>query len=233
MYFMTRIIELLNDASDFFYQIYRETRNWIYPFYYISDFFWDLCDAFNDLAWYFYDFALWVNDAAGKVEEILSYHDIYSYFRDFLDAGWDAWMWVLDAAGNIRRGVDSWWASVRYDVMDWIDAAGDALEAQMAGLASWVDDIQAFIDELEIDFPDISGILDWFTDWGGHVLATVNTWWNSRLLEVQELINSAAAGVAAMAEGWQEVKSDVVEFFNDPLEWLWTRFTDWFLGPEV
>jgi len=24
----------------------------------------------------------------------------------------------------------------------------------------------------------------------------------------------------------------VLEFFTDPLEWLWVRFTDWFLGPE-
>jgi len=25
----------------------------------------------------------------------------------------------------------------------------------------------------------------------------------------------------------------IQDFFNDPVEWLWAKFTDWFLGREV
>ncbi|GAI90757.1 unnamed protein product, partial [marine sediment metagenome] len=52
-------------------------------------------------------------------------------------------------------------------------------------------------------------------------------------LDVRDLIDSAIEELRPFIEGWQEIKDSVLEFFVDPLEWLWTRFTNWFLGPEV
>ena len=62
--------------------------------------------------------------------------------------------------------------------------------------------------------------------------AWLTTWWNSRLEDIQGLINSAFTIREGLWTGWQDWRDKVVEFFTDPLEWLLAKFTDWFLGPE-
>lgn len=58
------------------------------------------------------------------------------------------------------------------------------------------------------------------------------TWWNSRLLDVNNLINSAFMLRQSWWSGWQEIRNTVFAFFENPLDWLLDKFTDWFLGPE-
>ncbi|KKK66018.1 hypothetical protein LCGC14_2968300, partial [marine sediment metagenome] len=74
----------------------------------------------------------------------------------------------------------------------------------------------------------------WVTIYPGLVsFAWLTTWWNERLADVAGLIDSAFTIREGLWDGWQDVRGAVLEFFSDPLEWLWSKFTDWFLGPEV
>ncbi|GAH38074.1 unnamed protein product, partial [marine sediment metagenome] len=60
----------------------------------------------------------------------------------------------------------------------------------------------------------------------------LSIWWNARLLDINSLIESWTVTLSPFWEGWQEIRESVFEFFTDPLTWLETKFTDWFLGEE-
>ncbi|MBA7580684.1 hypothetical protein ES708_22578 [subsurface metagenome] len=73
----------------------------------------------------------------------------------------------------------------------------------------------------------ITELIDW-----DRVTTFINDWWSDRLLDIQLLFDSWTLTLAPFWEGWQDVKDSVVEFFADPVEFVWARFTNWFLGPE-
>ena len=64
-------------------------------------------------------------------------------------------------------------------------------------------------------------------------IGTVGEWWRSRVLEVAALIDTRLKESESLWAGWQDFRGTVADFFSDPLEFLLSRFTDWFLGPEV
>lgn len=232
MQFMYWIIERLNDVSGFFYSLYLDVSGWGPLFWLAAVIFYQLHIVFAELAWRFMDFSAWVSDVAGKVSQILSPDAIYSYFRYWFDAAINAWDWVVNAFQTIWQTVDIWWSSTWLTVQGYIDAAISGAQALVGQLESWLAVLQSAWDGFKGMIPTIDEVISWWGNWTGNVLAFVNTWWEGTIKSVQDLITTALKEAEPLWSGWQEIREQVFEFFANPVQWLWTRFTDWFLGPE-
>jgi len=233
MSFMNWIIEELNDASDFFYSIYREVNDWVWPFWLAAEFFYDLCRVFNWLAWDFLDFADWVNDVAYKITSFFTELDLDAWFQQWKTRILDSWDWVRYAWSNVTSIVGEWWSTTWTDVKGYIDIATQGLDTLKAAWDSF----------WRVTFPEWTGKLDslraawdnfWTTTFPNLVsFQWLTEWWNTRLMEIDQLINDTVRTWFPFYDDLVELWNGIVEFFVDPLEWLLDRFTDWFLGPEV
>ena len=206
MSFLNWIVEDLNAASDFFYDIYREVLDWVYPFWLAAGFFYDLSRVFNWLAYDFADFAEWVYDTVDKLGTILSWSTILSLIRSWLPDledvvdWWNSWrIWVFQEIAN-------WWSFTQTAVQGWIDTATQGLSEL---ITAW-DNFWTVIFPTLVDFTGLA------------------TWWTATMGEVLNLIDTAFTLRASLWEGWQEIRNQVVEFFADPLEWLYSRFEEFF-----
>jgi len=205
---------------------------WNWPLDELFYFFKELSDFTAELSGYFYDASNWYDWVAANIGEGLSWSTIWDLIISYVPNLVEIRDWFYYWWEHVRGEIDTWWATTMVEVQGWISSAQNLLQTQLNSLSSWVSNIQAFIDELELDFPDVSAILAWFTDWQGHIHTYIHTWWSSALLEVQSLINSAFIERESWWAGWSEFRDQVAAFFTDPLEFIWSRFTDWFLGPE-
>lgn len=232
MAFMDWIIERLGDVSGFFYDIYREVLDWVYPFWLAADFFYNLHLLFNGLAWDFYDFANWVDDVVDELRDILSWSNIRSLIRGWLPDledvvdWWDRW-WVW-----VGHEIDDWWDSTKNTVQGWIHYAE-------VRISDWIDSLERALTTLQAawnDFKDRIPALDelwlWFTAWWANVLENLIDWGALTGTQIDSLIDSWFKSYEPFWAGWQDVRDNVIEFLTDPLTWLQDRFTDWFLGPE-
>lgn len=232
MWFLNSIVSWLTSAKDFFYDAYLEVRAWVYPFYYLSYPLYSLYTTFYYLAYYFSDFNEWVDWAANEIGNILSYSNIYSYFRTYFDYASDAWYWVRDAYYYVTGIIDNWWDATWYDVRSWVYARIDDVEVLIANTESWLANLQADFNNLIESLPNLNEILTWFTNWWSNTLASIIAWGALTATQISSLIDSAFTARDSLWAGWQDVKNDVIEFFTDPLGWLEAKFTDWFLGKE-
>lgn len=229
---MNWIVERLNDASDFFYSVYHEVIGWVWPFYLTADFFYDLCLVFNELAWDFYAFGQWVDAAADKLEDILSWSYIKSLIRSWLPDLEDVATWWHNWTTWVGQRIDDWWDSTRTTVQGWIDQANQNIRSLIDDATAWLARLQSSVDDLLDLLPGISEITAWFSDWWGNVLSHLTGWWADRVADVQGLIDSAFAAREPFWAGWQDVRDNVITFISSPLDWLLDRFGDWFFGPE-
>jgi len=232
MSFMNWIVRRLRDVSDWFYEVFLEVRGWVWPFYLIADFFYELSYLFYYLAGNFSDFGDWLEWAADEIGDILSWSNIRSLIRSWLpdleDAidWWDRWWkWVGEE-------IDDWWRDTRQTVKGWISAAEDWLSDWIDALERSLNTLKAAWDEWKVKISSFNELWLWFTNWWGNVLVNLDTWWNDRLIDISALIDTAFTLREPFWAGWQDWRDKVVEFFTDPLGWLEARFTDWFLGPE-
>jgi len=232
MPFLEKITEWLLEVTGFFYSLYLEAVDWWSPFNLIAPFFLSLADAFAHLVTYFGKFNDWVDDVADKVKDILSSLDIKKLLKEWLDWAKDAWDWVKDATTNVQGIITAYWDTVSATVQASITTLTAALAAlQVAWDTFWT-----------IAFPVWTTHLDnILVKWGVFVVDTlpnlVNTtglatWWTTRLTDIGGLISTAFTEAAPLWAGWQDFKDRVAEFFTDPVEFIYERFTDWFLGPE-
>lgn len=226
MRFLDWIIEELEDIADFFYDLYRETRDWPDWAGFVSDFFYGIYGRFKWLTRWFGDFNEWVEDTVDRLRDILDFGDIWSLFRTWFEWAEDAWYWVRYAFENVLDVITEWWPSILNIIKDYIAIAVEGLTDLLATwdefwtvtFPSWtskLDDLKATWDNFWVTiFPDLVS----FT-W-------LETWWNSRLLDIQSLIESWTLTLAPFWEGWQEIRDTVLEFFADPLKWLYDRLED-------
>lgn len=221
MPFMSWIIQRLNDASDFFYEIYREVMDWVYPFWLVADFFYELSWLFWRLAQDFYDFNELLDSWAIKIGQILSYANIWSYFEWWFDRAEWAWSWVADAFSNVWDIADSWWSSTQDTVLAWIEEVKSYAESLVDEVNAWLAYLDSWVVEFRNRLPRIDEIDSWWRNWTGEVLSVVDTWWTSTMGEVQGLIDSAFIVREPFWAGWQDFRDQVAEFFSDPEDWLY------------
>lgn len=232
MWFLDQIVSILRLVSDWFYRLYRDFSDVpLIGGVLAAPFYW-LYAAFYHLAVYFSSFNAWAEDATSKLGRILSLENITSYFKTFLDYATGAWAWISNAGNNVIGIVSTWWQSVKPVVLAWIEEAKSWASAQLRELNARLGSLQSLWDELKVNIPSLSEIIAWFRNWWGNIQKVLSGWWTERLRDVQDLFKSWVKDLAPFWEGWQDIRDTVFDFFNDPLEFLWARFTDWFLGAE-
>ncbi len=229
---MSWIIDKLTNVSDWFYSVYLAVADWVWPFNQAADFFYEVSWVFIRLAWDFYDFSVWVDDIATKIVTILSWDIIWSFILEKVPKLEDIRDWFYAWQLHIWQELTNWWSATSTDVLGWIDIAKNDLLTWINWLHTQIIELRGDVEDLIGQIPDISEIRAWFSNWWGNILVNLSTWWNDRLLEVQRLIDTAFSLREPFWAGWQEIRDKVFEFFDDPLEWLLERFTNWFLGPE-
>jgi len=218
---MTWIVNRLNYIGDFFYELYLDCYYAGWPLEVLDSWFYAICELFYNLAWDFHDFNLWLDYAAGKITEILSYSDMWSYFGYWFDRAEWAWSWVTDSFWNVWNIVDDWWSSTRYDVLAWIEDAVSGVRTLIDQANIWLASLQSAWDDFKGRIPTIDQLIYWWGNWSGNVLTTIDTWWTGTLLEVQGLIDSAFIIRSDFWSGWQDWRDKVTEFFTDPEDWLY------------
>lgn len=226
MWFLNYIVSRLVDISNFFYSAYLEVWGWVYPFYLLSYPLYNLYYAFNQLARNFYDFNTWVDDAAIKLANILSWSTIWSYILSWLPNLDDVNSWFYDWWGNVTSVINSWWASTSITVQGWIDAGQQWLQSQINTINTLLASLQSQVSELTGQLPSLNEILSWFSNWWGNVLAQVIAWGALTTLQIQSLIDSAFTVRGQFWAGWQDVRDNVIDFFTDPWGWLYNSFDD-------
>lgn len=232
MSFMSSIITACNNASSWFYSLYLDSYSGGWPLSSLADWFYQLCLLFNNLAWYFYDFSSWVNSVGSQLSQILSWNTIWSYILNNVPNLTKIRDWFYSWYANVTSTVNTWWSTTQYTVQAWVQGAKDQATALFNQANAWLANLQAQVNDLIGQIPNLDELVAWWGDWWGNVLTQLGTWWNSRLAEVNDLVNSAFLSRESFWSGWQDMKSQVIEFFTDPVGFIWHRFADWFLGPE-
>ncbi len=226
------IVGMLNSVSAYFYSLYLTTLGWVWPFYLLANLFYGLSDLFSMLAWSFSDFFTLVNELVSRIDQVLSWDAIQS-----LILGWFPWLeslgsWFGNWWNNVSSVVTSWWSATQVLVLAWVQSARDFAADLFNQVSSALASLQASWDQFQPRIPVLDQVTAWWGNWTGNVLSAVNAWWTERLLEVQYLISSAFTARESLWAGWQDIRTSVLEFLQDPVEFIWQRFADWFLGPE-
>ena len=233
MPFMQKIIEFLGNIVTWLAEAAIWAWDSVLPLNWLGEIFYYLHWEVLNIISRMWDFDSWLWHLAVVVEDILSWDTIQDLLLDWLPHLEHMHDWWYNWTVWVGQQIDSWWASIQLTVQGWIAAAVSVYETM---LAEWTD----FWD---LTFPAWTARLDevkaaWDNFWAVIFptlvdFAWLGTWWDARVADISALIDSAFVMRVSLWAGWQDIRDSVLEFFADPLEWLWTRFTDWFLGPEV
>lgn len=218
---ISRVIEFLGWLQEALYKAYREILDLPWPFYLAAWPFYLAADAVNRIAWAFYDFWFWVEDAADKIRQIISWPEIWQNIKDFwyyIDEmnRWFPYWW-----DRVSAKVNSWYTEKRQDVLDWIDAAKDWAKLWI----DWLDErLNAFLvvwsDFVNITWPQFTSQLSsLLAEWNTFITVTLPSL--PRWLEIEELLDTLVKSLTPFWEGWQELRDKVTEFFTDPEDWLY------------
>lgn len=232
MLFIDTIFSYVWDVSDYFWNAYQETKDWVWPFNLLQYPLYSLYGAFWHLGTPIAQLGAWCDDVASKIAKVLSQADILSLVGKWLTYAEDAWNWVKNAATNVSGIIGTWWGTTSLTVKAWIAAANEYTRSLIASVTASVVTLQASWDSFKGKIPSIDQVITWWGNFTGNILLVVNTWWSGALKDVQALIDSAFTTREGLWAGWQDWRDRVAEFFMNPVEFVWAKFTDWFLGPE-
>lgn len=232
MWWVDDIFSLVWDISGFFRDAYLEVQGWIWPFYLL---YWPLYLIYKavwSLLTPIAHFSDWTRDVWNKVLEIFSIEQITAHFVTWINYAINAWDWVANAFLNVWLIINAWWSEIMYIILAWIDDAKLWFQALLNQANAWLASLQSYWDSIVGKIPSWDEVATWWKDWLGNVFAALIRWGFATLLDVGSLIASAFLEREDFWAGWQDLRGNVTDFFTDPLEFLWTLFTDWFLGPE-
>ncbi len=208
--FVDSIFSTVWDIGSWFHQAHYTASGWVWPFSLISTpLYWLYQLSFNLLTPIAH-FGDWVSAVSTKVSSVLTSVDIIGLLRTWLTYAENAWQWVSNAWTNVTDIMTTWWSSTSQIVKAWIAETLNTALTQIASLHTTLMQFKAGWDDFR------TATLPRLADWSG----------------VDSLISSWFKASAPLWEGWQQWRGQVAEFFGNPFEWLWSRFTDWFLGPE-
>jgi len=232
MWWIQILIDLVGNAALFFMEAAFEVGGWVWPFYLLEAPLYGLYKIFWSWRASLFDFNDWADDVWDKVLAIWDADGILGLIKWWFPWLYDIGEWFVDRWQWFTTEVGNWWDATKTTVLGWIDMATEGLNA----LIVWWDEFWTitwpkWMSTLEVLGSQIS---DFFTNTlpGLFNVEYAAIWWIAKLLDVAGLIDSSFVERKGFWEGWQDMKGKVFEFFEDPLEFLLTLFTDWFLGPE-
>jgi len=193
----------------------------------------NMASWFASVSWWFVQLRDPLLSMYDATMEILSWSTIQSRIRLWLTDIELIMAWFLDRWNQVAAIVDSWWDIVKWDVKNWINIAVQGLDNLKAAWSNfWYTTWPDFLTQ----FDTLAAA--WSNFWTFRLPELVDfswiiTWWNARLQDIGDMINTAFTVRDSLWAGWQELRTQVTEFFADPVEFIWAKFTDWFFGPEV
>lgn len=175
----------------------------------------------------------WTQDRLDELEEFVSQDWVQEWLRNPLGELAQVWGWFTDWAGNVRDTIGEWWEGIKSTIQDLIDAATEGLDDLIGAWDSFWQDT----------WPDWLSSFDnlraaWDNFWTETLPTLVDNisleeWRKGLILDIDDLIIGKLKEWFPFYDTLVELWEDITEFFSDPLEWLWTGFTNWFLGKEV
>lgn len=220
MSFMNDIISWLKDIEDYFYDAYLEVWDWVYPFWLLGYPLLSISRGFGWLAYYFGEFRNWLLWAKDEIDDILSWGNIKSRIRDWLDGIEDLVEWFGEWADHLLSTVNSWWEAVQVTVKGWIAIAVEGLAPL---LEAWSTFWSTIWPEWTGKLSELRSLWDNFVEEtlpGLLDLTKLTEWWNARLVEIQQLINTALADWFPFYDELVAIWEDIKELFADPETWL-------------
>ncbi len=158
----------------------------------------------------FFDFSRAFRQLENQIRDLLSWETILAGFDWIRERINSVWSWFSSWWDHVLSVITYWWTGTADQVWSWISTAADGL----AGILTAWEEFR-------------TSVLPTLFD-----LGTLEDWYRAKLLDIGDLIRSAFTEREMLWKDWDEMRHNVTDFFDDPLEWLWTRFTDWFLGRE-
>lgn len=215
------IIKFLGWLQEALYKAYVEILDLPWPFWLAAWPFYLAADAVNRLAWAFFDFYYWVEEIEDSIKHIATPEELFFLISSMFPELGQIRQWLLNWVWKVEEVIGNWWTSISSIILGWIDAAKAWAWLWIDYLDIEVNKLKVRLDNLVIEFPDVSGVLSWFTNWPGELLSVVNTWWTGVLPEVQGLITSNLKTWFPFYDDLVSLWSDIKEFFTDPEDWLY------------
>jgi hypothetical protein len=198
-----------------------------------------LGDTFNNLSTFtshvageLWDASNWYEEISGKVSDYLSWDTIWSYILSYVPNLTQLRDWFYSWWSNVSSVIASWWTATMVEVRGWIAIAVQPFNSM---LAAWANFWNSLWPQLVGGFNSLKSAWDnfWLVTFPNLVNFTwLTTWWNSKLLDVQALIDSTIKAWFPFYDDLVRLWNDIAEFFTNPLGYLWERFTDWFFGAK-
>lgn len=131
--------------------------------------------------------------------------------------------WITTQFGELQGGLDSLFHYAHTTVWNkaidaWNYAANAWSHAEELVSGLWTD-VVAWV----------NSVLASMENFVNGVAADIRTWAVNQISAAVASFASSIAGPINLVTQWFDA---IQAFFTDPLEWLWNKFTDWFLGPE-
>jgi len=206
LYFVDRIFSIVWDISDWFYEAYRIARDWWWPFdllasplRYISDYFWDLLTPISHLG-------DWIEDVVDTLQNILTFSNIWSYFKDWFQWAEWAYDWVRTARSKVDDIVNTWWSSTQQAVISWVNEAKAYALSLFTNLQSLLGSLQSTWDDF------ITQTLPNLADWTG----------------IQSMINTTLSIWFPFYNELTSLWSEIKKFFVDPLQYIYDKLDEFF-----
>ena len=228
MSFISWSITQLNNASNFFYDLYLEAFHSAIIPKGIANSFYQICLVFNELAWSFYDLGSWLSWLKSQVDNMLSWESIRNMIRKWLPGLETMIAWFSSWTAQIGQQIAAWWQTIAPVVQAWIQQA-------MSGMSSLINQLQAsFIqlkaawDQFSSKLPTIDELITWF----GRRWESILQWLQANnfitSFQVDSLINSMLKTWFPFYDDLVRIWQDIIDFFTDPQKWIYERLDDFF-----
>jgi len=230
--FMAGIVHHLTAAQSWFIVAFREASGWVWPFNLLAAPLDWIRYSFGWLAYHFSNFSTWVSAITAKAATILSSFDIMELLKPVSQKVEMLVNWFSNLDFLIRQAITTWWASALLTVNTLINTAVQGIRTLVDNVNTELVKLKGQVAGMLEDLPNIDAVIAWWSNWSGQLLAFVNNWWDGKLLDVQRLINDTIKVWLPFYDSLEELWGSVAEFITNPLDWLESKFTSWFLGGE-
>ncbi len=179
--------------------------------------------------------------------------DIFTWHVYVGDTAENAIDWVLDGINTLitwAQQVGAWWEEFRQEVLDifnlipqWINEVWDyvlnLVDATRSIIATWWEAtfeivkewVRALVDTVKDAVTVVNNALTWLTlQWDNFTTSILPTL--ASRFDVREIVQTILTPLLSIFNFLESVKGDLIDFFNDPVEYIWQRFSDWFFGGE-
>lgn len=211
-----------------------------------------LRNLLSRLNWDIFTWKVYIGDAIeGAIDWVI---DWLNYLIKLAQGAWDFIVtvrdWVVDLWNELVKFINKEVQKVWNSISTWLADLTEWWNAQVTTIRGWIDEAKGWlldrINDVARNLNSLAARWDnfWTTTWQQLVRdfnSLVTNVSNFFTLTLPTLASKLFVGTAfndfrlewsTLFNFWGEFWRDVCDFFAEPFDWLLTKFTDWFLGPE-